>query len=237
MINTIAKLGNNKFSRKSIGRFLSTLGIGTNALIRFSSYYLLRLSSNGDPLINKCVTSTTSASLTYILEKRDSGFKCKWDGGQIPASILAASKGLVVGVREKSTLLESSSINNMRSSLFNSHVSGSNNEGGDSNPSSLNISSINTEVAKSETKTTKSTEEPSNNSFSEIPSINANSSKGEMVLMTCVKFKIDILPSDESNPEKKNLPSNIYTTTNNIRHFKVAFRQFFGIKKCCNSPN
>ena len=31
--------------------------------------------------------------------------------------------------------------------------------------------------------------------------------------MTCVKFKIDILPSDESNPEKKNLPSNIYTTT------------------------
>ena len=69
MINTIAKLGNNKFSRKSIGRFLSTLGIGTNALIRFSSYYLLRLSSNGDPLINKCVTSTTSASLTYILGK------------------------------------------------------------------------------------------------------------------------------------------------------------------------
>ncbi|KAG4103335.1 hypothetical protein H8356DRAFT_1271222 [Neocallimastix lanati (nom. inval.)] len=151
-------------------------------------------------------------------EKRDSGFKCKWDGGQIPASVLAAAKGQVVGVREESTLLEPSSANNKRSSRFNSHASGSTNEGGNSNPSSLNISSINTEVTKSESnsaednglyttptsaKTTKSTEEPSNNSFSEIPSINANSSKGEMVLMKSVKFKIDILPSDESNPEKK----------------------------------
>jgi len=175
-------------------------------------------------LLSESNIEETSSMIQDLMEslnikyqvKRDSGFKCKWEGGQIPTATLAAAKGQVISGREDSTLLESSVNNNKRTARFDSHASGSS-----SNNSNHNVSSINTDISKTEnagddnglytTPTSAKTinsdnNDPSNNAINEnstdVPAINIIPSKNDMIVMKSVKFKIDIIPSEDSTPEK-----------------------------------
>jgi len=168
-------------------------------------------------LLSESNVEQTSSMIQDLMEsleikyqsRREGGFKCKWDGGQIPANVLAAAKGQVVGGREESTLLESTSNNTSNKKI--------NNQGTSSN----NVSNINTDVPKADinpeenssgiyttptsAKTSKP-EESSNHSIptensSDTPAITVTPSNG-MVAMKSVKFKIDIIPSEENTSEK-----------------------------------
>jgi len=172
--------------------------------------------------------------------RREGGFKCKWDGGQIPSSVLAAAKGQVVGGREESTILESSSNNssNKRMSRFNS-----NNNNNNSGSSSNNVSNINTDVPKAETnpeenssgiyttptsaKTSKPEVESSNHSIptdgsSDSPTVVVTPST-DMVVMKSVKFKIDIIPSEENTSEKTSTRVIFTQQQGNFNNFNIYY--------------
>jgi len=185
-------------------------------------------------LLSESNTEETTSMIQDLMEsleikyqvKRDSGYKCKWDGGQIPATVLAAAKGQVVS-RDDSSLLDPSSnasTGNKRASRFSTQSGNSTNTNSYTTNinSSSNVSSINTDVVKLETnngednglyttptsaKTTKSTsDDPSSNSINEnsgdAPAVMVTPSKDDMVFMKSVKFKIDIIPAEDSTPEK-----------------------------------
>ncbi|ORX88301.1 hypothetical protein BCR32DRAFT_1514 [Anaeromyces robustus] len=174
-------------------------------------------------LLSQSNVEETSSMIQDLMEsldikyqvKRDNGFKCKWDGGQVPATVLATAKGQVVGGsgREESTLIDSSnsSSSNKRASRFSTH----------NNSNNSNVSTINNDIPKVESpvrgdecslyatptsaKTTKSDEDPSSSSLKDCSAegpLNMIPSKDEMILMKSVKFKIDIIPLEDNNGDK-----------------------------------
>lgn len=171
-------------------------------------------------LLSESNVEQTSSMIQDLLDsleikyqnKREGGFKCKWDGGQISSSVLASAKGQVIGGREESTILESSSNN-----TSNKKISGLN-----SNPgtSSNNVTSINTDVPKADSnpeehssgiyttptsaKASKPEVEHSEHNMPTENSIDGHitASSSDMVTMKSVKFKIDIIPSEENTSEK-----------------------------------
>jgi len=153
-------------------------------------------------LLSESNVEQTSSMIQDLMEsleikyqtRREGGFKCKWEGGQVPANILAIAKGQVVGGREDSTIMEASSPINKRISRFNSnsnHNSFSSNLKSESNPDSSS--------EKYNTPTSAKEENFSKENSADVPTIAITPSKEEMVVMKSVKFKIDIIPSDDNS--------------------------------------
>jgi len=130
--------------------------------------------------------------------RREGGFKCKWDGGHIPSAVLATAKGQVVSIREDSTIIESnnSSVNKRMSRFSSTSNTGSSSTNLKSESNNNNDNGIYT------TPTSAKEEQFSKECSTDGPAIvvtPTKENKEEMVLMKSVKFKIDIVPSDENS--------------------------------------